>query len=479
MTFQIRFKAPGPVAQAFMQCDKRQKMIMGPWRSGKTTCCFVDLLSRACKQAPSHVDGIRHSKWVIVRDTYRNLAKTTIPTWHRWVPKELGEWSGEPPYSHRFQFELERGDIVDIWVEFYALAGERAETVMRGYETTGAYLNEADILTEEDLIYVRGRCGQYPPRAEADITWYGVLLDMNAPNTDNWTHRVFIEEPGVEHAFFRQPSALSPEAENLDNLVPNYYEELAQDKPDWFVRRMIRNEFGFSRHGMPVYPEWSDRRHVADRILKPVEGIGLIIGLDAGLTPAGVILQHLPNGQWRCYAEIVTANDRKMGPVRFGQALSQILAERFADFTELSVWSDPSSQYGADVEGGEQSWIEIVSPDVGIRIRPAPTNEIIPRLEAVRQPLARPIDGETPGFLLSPDCPTLRRGFNSGYQFRRTPVAGRDRYEDKPEKNEYSNPHDALQYGMLGGGEYFQVLGRRKRRQHMQPSSAILVDPGA
>jgi hypothetical protein len=33
------------------------------------------------------------------------------------------------------------------------------------------------------------------------------------------------------------------------------------------------------------------------------------------------------------------------------------------------------------------------------------------------------------------------------YQFRRVKVSGSaERYHDEPEKNEYSHPHDALQY---------------------------------
>jgi hypothetical protein len=39
----------------------------------------------------------------------------------------------------------------------------------------------------------------------------------------------------------------------------------------------------------------------------------------------------------------------------------------------------------------------------------------------------------------------LRKGFQGGYQFRRLQVSG-ERYGDKPEKNIYSHPHDALQY---------------------------------
>ena len=41
----------------------------------------------------------------------------------------------------------------------------------------------------------------------------------------------------------------------------------------------------------------------------------------------------------------------------------------------------------------------------------------------------------------------LRKGFLGRYQYRRVKIAGSaERYHDEPEKNEYSHPHDALQY---------------------------------
>jgi hypothetical protein len=41
----------------------------------------------------------------------------------------------------------------------------------------------------------------------------------------------------------------------------------------------------------------------------------------------------------------------------------------------------------------------------------------------------------------------LHKGFAGRYQFKRVKVAGAaERYHDEPDKNEYSHPHDALQY---------------------------------
>jgi hypothetical protein len=41
----------------------------------------------------------------------------------------------------------------------------------------------------------------------------------------------------------------------------------------------------------------------------------------------------------------------------------------------------------------------------------------------------------------------LRKGFMGRYQYRRVKISGAsERYHDEPDKNEFSHPHDALQY---------------------------------
>ena len=53
-------------------------------------------------------------------------------------------------------------------------------------------------------------------------------------------------------------------------------------------------------------------------------------------------------------------------------------------------------------------------------------------------------------------------------------LLGDERYTDKPDKNKFSHPHDALQYLLSGAGEGRAVLGkeRRKRAAASRPTKA-------
>ena len=60
-----------------------------------------------------------------------------------------------------------------------------------------------------------------------------------------------------------------------------------------------------------------------------------------------------------------------------------------------------------------------------------------------------------------------RKGFNGGYRYARVGGSG-NRFHEKPLKNEYSHPHDALQYLLLGGGEHYVILGHDEDAAELQ-----------
>jgi hypothetical protein len=69
------------------------------------------------------------------------------------------------------------------------------------------------------------------------------------------------------------------------------------------------------------------------------------------------------------------------------------------------------------------------------------------RINAVDVLLTKLIGGK-PAFQISPCCEMLRRGFISEYKYHIFKGVT-ERVGEKPEKNEFSHVHDALQYGAL------------------------------
>lgn len=504
-----QYQASGPTVARFHASEAFIRAIMGPVGSGKTGGMLMERLYIAAKQEPHPRDGVRRTKHSIVRDTLRNLERTTIPSWHAWVPPTMGHWiggSGGAPATHTLEFALPDQTTVHTILEFVGLGDNKIEVVLPGWEGTTSYLNEVDKESEDCITYLRGRVGRYPKVDAAagfkGATRPGIDMDFNAPDTDHWLYDMLIDNPmtiekakalGIDLggreplAFFLQPPAMirtpdgrfadNPKAENLQNLSAGYYHRQILGQPDWYIRRMILNQWGASRDGEPVYPEYDDLVHLANYDLQPVPGLPLLLGADAGLQGAILICQRLPTGTWLILDEII-APETGMGAVKMGELLNRVLAEDYRDWVhmrprynvQLSAeharvrdlpirgWGDPAGAARSS-EDDDKSWMKTLSAVTHIPFMPAPTNALTPRLEVVRGALVR-----KDGILISRRCRVLRHGFNSGYRIKRVERAGGSHhYANVPEKNRFSAPHDGLQYVMLGAGEYLHVLGRAER----------------
>jgi hypothetical protein len=473
----FQYTPPGEVANAFIQDDDSDvPFLMGPIGSGKTTTCIFKR-ARFAMRMPVCTDGIIRCKAIIVRDSMRTIEKTVLPSWFNFFPKDFpgSEWTGgnDRPATHTINLQMPGGVQLKMITEFVGLGSDRIEDVLRGREYSFLWDNEADLQQREVISYGYSRLGRYPSRAllkpDAVIPKQ-VIGDLNAPDIGSWVYEDFIEKPIDGYKLYRQPSGLSARAENIKVLGPNYYPDIVKQNPKWFVRRMVENEFGYARDGQPVYEEFNDQLHVADKALEVDPDLPLIIGMDAGLTPAAVFGQPTRLPSMRILDEVVPGHG--YGAVRFAELVADLLARRYAGVRQIQIYADPAAQYGADREGGELSWIETIGRALGlpVLIPGNGSNELGLRLDAVRHPLVFLPDGRTPGLIVSPNCKILIRGFASGYRYQKQHTGMGEKFSERPDKNEYSHVHDALQYLMLGwrgrGGvisEANRVSGQKQR----------------
>lgn len=478
---EINYSPSGPVIERFHASNAFVRGLMGPIGSGKTSSSCMEIVRRACQQRPSP-DGKRRSRWAVIRNTFPELKTTTIKTWHQWFPESVGRFTWTSPACHRIVT-----DDLDIEVLFIALDKPDDVSKLLSLELTGALVNEAREIPKAIIDALTGRVGRYPSAVDGGCTWCGIIMDTNPPEADSWWYRLAEEETPEGWEFFTQPSGLDPEAENLDwldqtpetLLLPvgdperraqgrKYYERISQGKDADWIKVYVNGSYGYVVDGKPVYPDYRDHMHVAPNPIKGNAALPLVIGIDFGLTPAAIFCQRTAKGQWLVIDELVTED---MGAKRFSEALSAHLAEHYGRF-EVDAYGDPAGNQRSAAD--ERTCLEIVREYAGIPIRPAPTNDPTMRIEAVSGALGRIIEG-SPGLLLSPNCQTLRKGFSGGYHYRRLRVVGQERYVEKPDKNRYSHPHDALQYALIGAGEAAVLLRRESSQSHGRPRQAYAI----
>lgn len=438
---EINYQPPGPIAAAFMRSNAFVRGIKGPFGSGKSTACIMEIARRSRMQAKGK-DGVRRTRWAIVRNTYPELKTTTIKSWHQWFPAELGTWRDSGPPTHI----IRQGDV-EMEVIFIALDRPDDISKLLSLELTGAWINEAREIPKAMLDGLTGRVGRFPSVLMGGCTWSGILMDTNPPDNDHWWYKLAEEMKPEGYAFFSQPSGLSPQAENLLGLGGNeYYKRMIAGKdPDW-IKVYVHAEYGFVRDGKAIYADYRDGIHATDKLLF-APGMGLHMGMDFGLTPAAVFGQRTVMGHWRILSEVVTED---MGAKNFARMLKLHIADHYPNAKFASITGDPAGDQRAATD--EQTVYDILRQE-GIVARPASTNDPIIRRDAVNETLRRTIDG-VPGFqIYGQKCPVLRKAMAGGYCLKRLNVSGEERYREVPDKNKFSHVAEALQYMMLGAGE--------------------------
>lgn len=427
------------------------RAIMGPVGSGKSVTCSWEIMFRAMEQ-PADAMGMRKSRWAIIRNTYRELVDTTMETFFGWFPREMGHWRALD-VKWTFVQELPDGTIMHLEILFRALDRPNDVKKLLSLELTGGWINEAREVPKAILDMLLTRVGRYPQLKPGDDEgWYGVIMDTNPPDSDHWWYRLFEENCPDGYRLYRQPSGLSAEAENIENLRKNYYTNMIKGKDPQWINVYVHGEYGFIMDGKPVYPEYKDSIHYSDEDYYPLEKETIFIGLDFGLTPAAVFGQKTKSGRWVIFDEVVTED---MGAVNFSKILKQHITHQYPKH-KFEIYGDPSGDIRSQTD--EQTPFGILSEN-GINAIPTYTNDFLIRREAVAAPLGRLDFAGNYGFVVTPGAPILRKGMSGGYKYKRMQVAGQERFHDVPDKNKYSHVCEALQYLMVGAGEGDNVVG--------------------
>lgn len=425
---------------------------MGPVGSGKSVALLQEIVRIGIEQEPQE-DGIRRTRWAVIRNTYPELKSTTIATFLQWFA-EISTIKYDSPIKAIVAFD-------DVWIEIYFMSADKDKDIkkLKSLELTGIAYNEASEIPKSIVDMGVTRIGRYPAMKDGGMTRACVIMDTNPPDDDHWFYKLFEEERPEGHAIFKQPPALiklkgkdgpiylpNPQAENVQHqtLGYKYWLQMLSGKKDEWIKVYVLGQYGTSADGRPCYPFYNDSVHLAAEPMQPYHGLPLLLGWDYGRTPACIIGQVSPTGQLRIYDEIIVEHDGMgMGIRKFtSEVVKPYLIEHYAGFPQILSWGDPAG--GARSQKVEENCYEIQAAE-GIPTESASTNDIQLRLDNVEYFMQRMMDGQ-PAFQLDPQCKILRKGFQGSYQFERVQIAGDARYRDIPKKNRYSHPHDALQY---------------------------------
>ena len=440
-----------PTIGKFMQSSAFCRLIMGPVGSGKSTGCLMEVIKRAQQQAPGP-DGVRRTRFAIVRATLQQIKLTVLKEFYTWVA----------PVT---DFRVSESTIYLKWrdisseIHLIPLDDERDQQRLLSAQLTGIWVNEFPEIDPGLFPAMAGRVGRYPPSAAGGASWFGIIADGNFPTEGGEWHELLELNRPPDWDVWKQPGGLSLGAENLANLLQTpetvslpvdselriaqgrtYYERLArQHSPAW-KRRYVDAEYGDDPSGTAVYREtFKLHWHVTDT-LEPSPGHALVVGQDFGRNPWSVICQLDAKGRLLVLEE-VPGTDVGL-ELHLRQNLRPALnKDRYLGFPAMLVGDPAGMQRNSSYE---ETSFDLLRR-AGFNAVPGPTNHIDSRLRAVESFL---IGSSNAGPALLVDksrCPTIVRGFAGGYRFAHTRHGQAKPTPDK-DNGDYSHPHDGLQY---------------------------------
>ena len=473
----------------FMSDPSFVRLIAGPVGSGKSICCCHELVSLALSQEPNE-KGERKTRSLICRNTADQLRSTTFRSWMDW----FSEWGTYKVSERTFYMDRMLEDGTRLKAEFMFIALDTPDDVRKALSLEATFLwgNEARELHPDVINGLLMRLRRYPSRKDGGPTRSCAIFDTNFPDQDSWMFTQ-METPPSNWSIFRQPPAIlshqewvaqfgedptedpvvddreqawwiNPQCDNLENLDPAYYADIIPSKTEDFLSVYLRCRYGRSLSGLPVYDKtFSAEAHVAESPFLPLKSTEypVVIGLDFGRTPSAILLQRNAFGQVVALAELTSEN---MGiETFFDTQLKPLLAQtRFLGCTFL-VAPDPAGF--AKQQIGEISPVDVVKQRGFKVVKPA-TNDPERRIMSVERLLTSNVGGRAT-LQINPECEMLIKGFKFGYRYKLNKQGQQD---NKPDKNESSHCHDALQYGCMiveGNqlqGSYFGTTSRREIR---------------
>ncbi len=457
-------QAQGAVLEQYMLSGSRVQVIIGPLGSGKTITTVDKIVGLMSEQATND-QGVRLSRWVAARNTYPDLYSTTIKDWLE-VNGDLGEFNqgGRAPPTHYLDFDLP--DKTTVKAEMIFVSFDRPDHVKkaRGLQLTGVWLNEIKELSKAAVDMLDLRHGRYPSKKEGVTpSWHGMLGDCNAPDEDHWLYLLAEEIKPEGWAFFKQPGGLvwqkdywveNPLAENVNNLPEGYYIRGMEGKSEDWIKVNLANEYGFVSDGKPVHPRYIDSKHCKNLDFTPRTDTPIVMGFDFGRTPACVFMQRTASGGWVIFDEFC-AND--MSAVSFTPELKKHIDENYQGYT-FRGWGDPAGD--SKGQGTDKTPFKILNAK-GIPCSPTRSNSPTLRRAAMEVPLKETDMLGEPRLIVLPKAKLVRKGLAGGFCYKRVQVAGDPRYHDEPDKNMYSHPVEAAEYGLQGEGEGQSVLQSR------------------
>ena len=210
----------------FYRAGAHPTLFLGGYGSAKTYGACLKLL-RLITKYPG-------SRWAIIRRVHKQLKATTMVTFDSLVPSSF--------LTSRNDTDGTRVFTNGSTVQFLGLDTPGTLGVLQGLEINGAFIDQAEEISEKIFDTVDARVGRWTKLADMPERW--LFLTANPTDELHWLYERFADE-SPQRETWREKGYECIVADSRSNrFLPDANLDALLSKDDEFVRRFVRGEWG-------------------------------------------------------------------------------------------------------------------------------------------------------------------------------------------------------------------------------------------
>lgn len=449
---------PSPTQHEFIQSQAFENCLVGPRGEGKTDAGQMAVHVHADRQAKCY----RPMQWAIVRDTWKNLERTTLQSYLNPSPGSFAASIRSRIRSH------DGGKILELpgWWKIYLFGVDTTSDLnaVLSLQLAGAWVEEAAPAAEmKETEMIGGGLAETTYKLLATSlrqhvsTNCRMQITMNYPDEEHWSWKLFYEHGDDERRLFRMPRG---ENKHVTDQYRKNMERALFGRDD-LLSRLVYGKPARVQIGEKVTPEYDEDIHRSRVDLDPLPSLVGFRFWDGGRNPACLFHQITPMGQLIC---VDSRRGENVGLRQFiRDQVKPLIAARYP-WEIVPSWrdlGDPSMLYpeslDTDLTAAKIIGEELFStPNEPARFEGG-VSDPFARRESLKQLLMNRLEDHLPMYRISKHEGILHRALAGGWHYHKD-QAGRV-LRDSPVKDIHSHPGDALAHSVAKLFPVYQNTG--------------------
>ncbi len=473
----------------FIKSDRLENCIVASRGEGKTDGGIMAMTFWASMIEKKY----RPLPWAIIRDTWKNLERTTLRSFltpregafasqirSRLKIRDGGRYIELPGIWYAFLFGVDSPDdlnqlqsmqLYGLWVEEAApaLQEEIGNGISEEVWQIGLTSLRHPIMSEEATTFVRemsvkGGKEHLTPAEIKEGSKLGALVTKdfgdgievflrnrraqiteNYPSEDHWTWVRFHEEPTQDCALFQIPRGENP---YIDISYREGMEKALRGRPD-LLDRLVYGRPAHVQLGIAVTPEYHESMnsgpwHRSDKDLDPMPNLPVYRFWDGDLHPSCHFAQITPRGKFMGL-DTLRGIETGMGMKQFiDQQVKPLIQNKYHMITKWRDLGDPTLR-DRDPSDSSQTAALMIEKELNTSYEGG-VLRWGPRKEAMKDLLTRTLSSGEPMFVLSKHEKLMHRALAGGWHYNKSSSG---KISDEPDNNDInSHPAAGLSHGI-------------------------------